>query len=161
MSGMPHRSARLVLLVGITMVGLLSASGCGSSVNRGAGSSDTDTSPAATAGPTLEGPTWTLDTRSLGAPATGVTITLQFADGKAQGTSGCNTYSGSYTVSGSSLSIGPDLATTMMACPEPAMTAEAAYVIKLLATATYRIAGDELTLLDGFGDRLLRFNQTG
>ena len=52
------------------------------------------------------------------------TITLDFAaDGSLSGNSGCNTYNGSYTVTGDQITIGP-LASTRMACSQELMDQE-------------------------------------
>lgn len=57
----------------------------------------------------------------------GVQVTLILgADGTAGGGSGCNSYSGGYQVADARLSFGP-LASTLMACEEPAMSTEAEY----------------------------------
>jgi len=61
-------------------------------------------------------------------PAAGTELTATFgADGIVSGSSGCNTYNGSYTLTGETLAIGP-LGTTRMACPEPIMTQETQYL---------------------------------
>ena len=42
---------------------------------------------------------------------------LQLEDGRLSGTTGCNRINGSYTVSGSNIQFGPNLALTKMGCP--------------------------------------------
>ena len=55
-------------------------------------------------------------------------ITAAFADGQVSGSAGCNSYSGSVTSEGGqTLSFGP-LVSTMMACPDPIMDQELAYL---------------------------------
>ena len=76
------------------------------------------------------------------------TLTADFGkDGTLSGTSGCNTYSGGYKVNGDQITIGP-LASTMMACSEPAgvMEQEAQYLAALQSAATYQIEGNVLQL---------------
>jgi heat shock protein HslJ len=78
----------------------------------------------------------------------GSTLTADFGkDGTLSGNSGCNTYNGPYTVSGNQIKIGP-LATTRMACSEPAgvMEQEAQYLAALETAATYQIEGVALEL---------------
>ena len=57
-------------------------------------------------------------------------------DGKVYGDSGCNRFTGGYTVKGDRITIGP-LASTMMACPEPRMSAEATFLTRLQAAVSY------------------------
>jgi heat shock protein HslJ len=70
-------------------------------------------------------------------PMAGTELNASFAeDGKVSGASGCNTYLGSYTINGEKLTFGP-LATTRMACPEPIMAQEQAFLAALASTAAY------------------------
>ena len=124
------RVARCLLMVGAVAVVLAACSA--------------STSPSASAPPSgspLDGTTWAL--RSIGDQAipAGITVTLAFADGQASGTSGCNHYSGTYAVDGSSINLGPQ-AITEMACPEPQMAVEAAYLTALGAATTWAIPAD-------------------
>jgi heat shock protein HslJ len=67
----------------------------------------------------------------------GVKQTITFdKDGKVFGDSGCNRFTGGYTVKGDRITIGP-LASTMMACPQPQMDAEASFLFKLQAAVSY------------------------
>lgn len=79
-------------------------------------------------------------------------VTAEFGtDGTLSGSGGCNTYSGTFTTSGSDqISIGA-LAATEMACPEPAMEIEQMYFAALATVATYQIDGTTLTLRDAEG----------
>jgi heat shock protein HslJ len=91
----------------------------------------------------------------------GSTITAQFGeDGTLSGNSGCNTYNGSYTVTGNRIKIGP-LASTRMACGEPAgvMEQEAQYLAALETTATYQIEGTTLELRTTDGALAADFTQ--
>lgn len=84
-------------------------------------------------------------------------ITALFGeDGTMSGNSSCNTYSGPYKVDGQSIQIGP-LASTMMACaqPEGLMEQEAAYLAALGKATNYKIEGDQLTLMDDAGQKLV------
>ena len=73
------------------------------------------------------------------------------ADGTLSGSGGCNTYSSSYTTTGTDqITIGP-VAATAMACPEPAMQIEQEYFAALGNVTTYQIDGNSLTLRDDAG----------
>jgi heat shock protein HslJ len=84
----------------------------------------------------------------------GTTLTMDFGpDGSLNGSSGCNTYSATYLVSGSQLSITPPIGPGMM-CAEPAgvMEQEAAFLALLPAVGGFTIEGSSnLRLLDGSG----------
>ena len=78
----------------------------------------------------------------------GTTLTMAFAaDGKVSGSAGCNNFVASYTVSGSSLSVGPT-ATTRRMCGQPAgvMEQEKLFLEALGAVAFARQEGDRLDL---------------
>ena len=124
-------------------VALLAAAGCG-----GSGSE-----PA-----TLDGTDWTLTGWSLSSlDPNDFTITAAFADGKISGNSAVNTYGGPYTEGpGDAFSVG-ELASTMMAGPEPDMRAETAYLTLLAQARSYKLAGGGLTLFDENGNESLIF----
>ena len=78
----------------------------------------------------------------------GSNITTEFgSDGTLSGNSGCNTYSGTYTVTGNQITIGP-LASTRMACSDPAgiMEQETQFLAALQTAATYNIENATLEL---------------
>jgi len=79
-------------------------------------------------------------------------ISLQFSqDGKVSGNAGCNSYSGTYTVTGAGMSIS-GFAVTRMYCGEPGvMDLESTYLAILPMMKVYRISGNALTLSDGTG----------
>lgn len=85
------------------------------------------------------------------------TVTFDAAEGRVSGSAGCNRFTGSYTVSGSRISLGP-LGTTMMACPEPVMRAEQTFLARLDAAETFRVSADgsTLTLVGSEGKLTLR-----
>jgi heat shock protein HslJ len=87
-------------------------------------------------------------------------VTATFgADGTISGSGGCNTYSGPYTTSGTDqITIGA-VASTKMACPEPAMQIEQMYFAALGTVATYQIDGTTLTLRDADGATQASFTQ--
>jgi heat shock protein HslJ len=105
----------------------------------------------------LEGPTWRLAQISGAGPAglASLTrpVTVQFEGGQARGFSGCNNFSGGYQRKGDRLQLG-QLASTMMACPEPAMAVENAFQAAFAGTLQYTVDGDRLTLSAASGGSL-------
>lgn len=101
---------------------------------------------------------WVLSSgRDVPLPA-GVVPTAGFHERVVRGSTGCNQYSGPYTVDGESLVIG-DLSTTRMACATPRDEVERDYVRALGLVTTWAMDGDELVLSDGSGEELLRYTQ--
>jgi heat shock protein HslJ len=86
-------------------------------------------------------------------------VTINFENGKINGTDGCNSYGSSYTVKGSKFNVHQDIVTTMMACPNPIMQQAAAYITILTQSASYKIDGQQLTLLDASGKALATFTK--
>jgi heat shock protein HslJ len=80
--------------------------------------------------------------------AAGSTPTAAFDGRQVSGTGGCNRFSGPYVVSGQSkIKIGP-LASTMMACSDPALTTqEQQYLAALQLAASFRVTRTRLDLL--------------
>lgn len=109
----------------------------------------------------LSGQTWTL-TEVAGAPATDLTIaTLTFTDGTVGGNTGCNDFTGSYQLDGSSLTIAQPMAATTRACQGSVMDQETAVFDALAATTAFSISGSELTLLDESGNELAKYSAEG
>ena len=91
----------------------------------------------------------------------GTDVTASFGeDGQVTGTSGCNSYFGSYATDGAAISIGP-LGLTMMYCetPEGVMDQESGYLAALEQAASYRMSGNELTLHTEDDSTCVRFMQ--
>jgi heat shock protein HslJ len=102
----------------------------------------------------IEGRTWvvremTIDGGSV-APTESAAPVADFVDGTVSGTAGCNTYSGSYTIDGETITIGP-LASTLKFCVEPegVMEQETTYLGLLQSAETFSVRGDTLTVLNG------------
>ncbi len=74
---------------------------------------------------------------------------LRFSESAVQGNAGCNTFRGTYVMTGSQLTF-PGLATTQMACPN--MDIERGFLKALGETTSWRMAGSQLELLDKAGD---------
>ena len=118
---------------------------------------------AASSGPAggkLDGITWTLtgysDATTLKDVPEGVYADARFDGTNVAGSAGCNGFHGAYVASGSSLTV-TGIASTMMACPPPASTVEAAFLADLARSAAYTATADSLTIFDASGARLLVF----
>lgn len=72
--------------------------------------------------------------------------TAEFDGGTVQGTNGCNGYSAPYTVSATSISIGPFGPSTLMACGDAIDKQATDFQAALLLAKTFRVTGDKLTL---------------
>lgn len=98
----------------------------------------------------LDGTDWRLKSLGGSAPPVNSKAALLFdAKGmRVSGSSGCNRLMGSYKLDGDSLHFEP-AALTRMACPEPVMKLEHAFLEALRATTRYRIEGRNLHLLEG------------
>lgn len=84
-------------------------------------------------------------------PIDGTELTATFTpDGKVSGSSGCNTFTGAYELEGDALTVGP-LASTMMACEQPAMDQEAQFLAALQTPTTVETSGATVTLRDANG----------
>ncbi len=100
------------------------------------------------AGAGLPGTTWVLTALGGSEDTADIFPTLEFgADGTVSGFAGCNTYNGSYSLEGTTLSFGP-LASTKMGCPPPASEVESAFLQALSGVTSFTLAPDRL-VLDG------------
>ena len=143
----PPRFALTVLLV---------LSGCDTEGGDGAAAA----SPTDTPSVSLEGVTWALSAAPApGSPLDGIVVTARFEDGTVSGESGCNSYTASYQVDGSSLTIGSEIAGTSRACPPVETAVERAYLERLPQVTAYRISNGTLTLMNG-DQPLLRYDAT-
>lgn len=147
------RSHRLLFAAPVVAALLLAA--CGDD-------DDSDDSSAGTAAGgdslSIEGPLWLLTDAGEGADAGAADSTLKLEGGNTSGNSGCNSFSGSYTIDGDSLTFGA-LASTAMACAEPAVgELETVVLAGLEATEKYAIVGETLVLEDADGNALLSYS---
>ncbi len=78
-----------------------------------------------------------------------VEATLYMEDGEANGSTGCNSFSGSYELEGESLTFDENFAVTMAFCEGAAGEVEQAYMAALPTVAGWGIDSNELSLLDG------------
>ena len=113
--------------------------------------------------PALEGTDWRLTQMAgsgvpfIDVPA-GVDATLRIDGTDASGSGGCNQWFASVTVDGASIAFG-QVGSTMMACPEPAMSIESFWLGYLPQVASWSITGGRLELADPNGAVLLVFAQ--
>ncbi len=151
----------------LLMVGLLFAVGalpmlaaCGDDSDSSSDASGAPQAQSASSDDALTGTSWLL---SEVPTSSGPTLdaaarraaTLEFADGSVSGSTGCNDFSGTYTVDGDALTIelGP---MTQKACTDTALQAqEAAIVERLPKVASYAATDDGLTLSDESSAALL------
>ena len=68
-------------------------------------------------------------------------------DGSIKGHGGCNSFFGSLEKKDSDLSVGP-LGSTRMACPEPIMSRESAFLEALQQTTVFEVSGERLSCLN-------------
>jgi len=140
----------LPVLAGLMMLTpFLMAAGC------------TGTSPGPSA-LSLNGTGWTLTDYVYDGtvlhPVNGTAITLVFGDtGQVTGSAGCNHYFASYTVTGTSLSIGGTGSTMMYCTAAGVMEQESAYLALLGKVSSVAAGNDTLTFADDNGTTILTF----
>lgn len=115
---------------------------------------DTATAAVAAAGPVggagFVDTTWLLTSAAIdSADLAAFDITLEFTDTDAAGFGGVNRYSASFTSSPEGVMEFGEIASTMMAGPDDAMAAEAAYLAALGTVTGYTVDGSELDLFAG------------
>jgi ABC-type amino acid transport substrate-binding protein len=91
----------------------------------------------------------------MASPLSDTQLTAEFAEGAVAGSSGCNSYSASYTVDGDSLSIG-DAASTMMFC-EGLMDQEAAFLAAMQSASSFKLETGQLQILNDQGQVVVDF----
>lgn len=105
-------------------------------------------------GGTFEGTTWLLKSYDNGTSMVdvpqGVYPDAVFAAGKVSGVLVCNSYTGGYTTSGSSLTISA-LAMTQMACPSTSPDVEGQMAAAMQKSATFTASRESLKLYDSSG----------
>jgi len=118
-------------------------------------------SPSIGLTPAIDATAWVLTTL----PGTAVPPvdmpTLRFESGRALGSDGCNRYNAPYTAVDGRLQIGPNGASTLMACPEPASRLAAFFNAALARVQSYRLDGQSLVLRDAGGATLASFAAQG
>ena len=80
-------------------------------------------------GQRLAGQVWIATTLGGKAILPDTTITAEFMeDASLSGSNGCNRYNTTYSVEGDNLTINQPIMSTLMACPDPVMAQEQAYI---------------------------------
>jgi|WetSurSiteA1Bulk_404760.scaffolds.fasta_scaffold00004_63 heat shock protein HslJ len=136
------------ILVALTVLVSLSLASCASSKLLADTSTDT-----------IKNTSWSLVSLPNQSLAPNTLITLNVDNDKITGTDGCNRYNALYVLNEDTLNINKNIATTMMACPEPIMQQAASYTGALAQTTSYKIEGSQLILLDTEGKPLATFNR--
>jgi len=108
----------------------------------------------------LEGITWVLESyTSQGEERVidpEIRIDALFERGTVSGSSGINTYTAPYELSGAELTIGL-AASTLMAGPEDVMAVEQEYLAALQEAASFTASGGSLTIFDKDGNEILAY----
>lgn len=84
---------------------------------------------------------------------------IEFSGEHVSGSSGCNRFSGGYTLSGTRLEIGQAVS-TRMACPEPLMDQEQRFFAALTTVASARLNSGSLELVDADGNTVFVASRT-
>lgn len=103
------------------------------------------------------GRTWELATLHGSEPVEGTVVDLTLEEDSMSGSAGCNSYSGAAEFDAGSMTLGPEIAVTAMACEEEIMDQEATYLAALERVAGYVLEPDELLLQDADGITLATF----
>ena len=111
----------------------------------------------------LEDYTWILT--SYGQPGsmkvplegTEITVTFDSQEKKVSGNSGCNLYSGTYTVDGLNLTIGENMVVTEMWCGDEKGEQEQQYLAVLIAAESFKM--DHGNLIIYSGQKILNFKR--
>ena len=109
-------------------------------------------------GADLQDTRWGLVTLEGESPLPDRAPSAEFAEDQISGSTGCNTYFGTYEVSGDELSIGA-VAVTEMWCMEPegVMDQEKAFLNALNTVASYQVETGRLELYNEAGTQILVF----
>ncbi len=88
----------------------------------------------------------------------GTTVTLKFGeDGRASGSTGCNSYSGTYEVRGDSISFGRLVSTRRACLDQNANEQEHRFLSALESANRFRLSSNRLTILSDRGRNVLNF----
>jgi heat shock protein HslJ len=150
---------RKILVTLVVVAGLILAACTSTSTSTNMPTNTSIATPANPSTDTLNNTGWVLVNMNGQAVLPDTPVTINFEDGKLNGTDGCNSYSSTYSVNGDQFSVNQDIASTMMACPEPIMQQAAAYIAALTQAAAYKIDGQQLTLSDASGKTLATFTR--
>jgi len=117
--------------------------------------------PTPAPGDPLTGTRWSLVSFGGSPILASESTSMNFEKGRLSGSDGCNRYSTGYSAAEGRLKIGPNIASTRMACPAPIMEEATTFIGMLARTAGFRLDGERMTLLDGSGLPLAALKKTG
>ena len=104
----------------------------------------------------LTGHRWLAEDIGSGGVIDSAQTTLAFSsDGRAEGSGGCNQFSGPVSVDGDAMTFG-HIASTRKACVPALLDQEQKFLIALAGTRSYTLDGSTLTLLDASGRPVAR-----
>lgn len=86
-----------------------------------------------------------------------VDVTLNFSTDAIGGNDGCNSYGGSYKTDQNNIKFNNDVFSTMMYCSDEIDVQSRAFYQALTDSATYKVAGSTLSLIDKNGIVLAEF----
>jgi putative lipoprotein len=116
-----------------------------------------ETRPVPTGGAALTGPEWKVVEIGGTPVAEGSKVTIEFKDGRVFGAASCNRFMGGYEVASDGLKLKmSQMASTMMACPDPLMAQEAAFLKVLGDVSGYSIAPDGALVLETGDGRTIK-----
>ena len=119
----------------------------------------TTPAPKPVAGDSLSGTRWSLVSFGGSSVLASESTSMRFEKGRLAGSDGCNRYSTTYSAGEGRLKIGPNIASTRMACPRPIMEEAATFLEILGRTTGYRVDSDRMTLLDASGQPMAAFRK--
>lgn len=99
----------------------------------------------------LEGTSWVLAALRGQSETAGQPATAEFNSGRVHGTDGCNRYTAPITITGSTLTVGPRGATTLMECPPVVMAQANSFMAALTGARHYRVIDNRLELVSSSG----------
>lgn len=103
---------------------------------------------------TLNGTAWTLTSIDNTPPLGKTALTVEFTDGQIGGSSGCNSYGGSYKIKGEKFTT-DSIAMTLMACADSGvMEQEQAFLGYLQNAQTFKLSGEQLQIFRSDGKAL-------
>jgi heat shock protein HslJ len=147
------QASALALIVGASVITMLTVAGCSSGTGGGSTTGPSDAALLQAAG-------WRA-TEIAGSPvlsgADAPEVTAVFAAGDLSGSGGVNRYAAAYEVTTDGGMTISQPGATLMAGPPKAMAQEAAYFAALEKVTGFTVTADSLTLIDGQGTVLVRF----
>ena len=107
----------------------------------------------------LIGTVWQLDSIGSGGAVqstlVGSKVTIEFADGRASGSTGCNSFGADYTLEGEVLSLGA-MAVTLQDCGGELMVQESTFLAALGAAESLTLAGETLLIGTAEGELIFK-----